>query len=297
MQSFFRDIRKNSWYSKIMKHFDISRTDFAPYGFTCELWAPTPMPRPDRHNEIEINFLRSGSLTYLLGGRRTLVEAGRLTLFWAAIPHQIVSYQTTEPYYVVTLPLAWFLKCGLPQHLAHIILKGEIVSAPNFGDDDDKKFRQWVSDFGEESPLQLQRAAQLEIQARLMRLTFSLQEVAPTRARPTDPALSSADQIACYIAQHYNEPLTSECIAQAVNLHPNYAMTVFRNAFGTTITNFLIQHRISHAQRLLVTTKDSIIEIAAAAGFRSLSRFNQAFKNGCGCSPRAYRKMHLKRSD
>ena len=174
-----------------------------------------------------------------------------------------------------------------------LTLKGKIVSDPHFGDDDDKKFRQWVSDFGEESPLQQQLAAQLEIQARLMRLTLSLQEVAPAGARLADPSLSSADQIACYIAQHYNEPLTSARIAQAVNLHPNYAMTVFRNAFGTTITDFLIQHRISHAQRLLVTTDDPVIEIAAAAGFGSLSRFNQAFKGSCGCSPRAYRKMHL----
>ena len=39
------------------------------------------MPRPDRHNEIEINLLTSGSLSYLLGGRRTTIEADRLAVF------------------------------------------------------------------------------------------------------------------------------------------------------------------------------------------------------------------------
>lgn len=53
------------------------------------------MPRPDRHNEVEMNFLTSRSLSYLLGGRRTTVESDRLAVFWAAIPHQIVEFDIT----------------------------------------------------------------------------------------------------------------------------------------------------------------------------------------------------------
>ena len=110
--------------------------------------------------------------------------------------------------------------------------------------------------------------------------------------RSSDPALSRADQLACYIARNYHEPLTAEMIAKANGLHPNYAMNLFRRAFGTTMTTFITQHRISHAQRLLVTTGDSILNIALAAGFQSLSRFNEAFKSICGCPPRDYRHVH-----
>jgi len=81
-------------------------------------------------------------------------------------------------------------------------------------------------------------------------------------------------------------------IAQANKLHPNYAMNLFRRAFGTTMTSFITQHRISHAQRLLLTSDESILSVAMAAGFQSLSRFNEAFKAACGCSPRDYRKAH-----
>ncbi len=69
-------------------------------------------------------------------------------------------------------------------------------------------------------------------------------------------------------------------------------MTLFRHAFGTTMRTFITQHRISHAQRLLVITGDAILNVALAAGFQSLSRFNEAFKAACGCSPRDYRKAH-----
>jgi len=42
-------------------------SDLEPYGLTCEIWEPQPMHRADRHNELELNLLDSGSLTYLLG--------------------------------------------------------------------------------------------------------------------------------------------------------------------------------------------------------------------------------------
>ncbi len=277
-----------------MQRFDSSRTDFMPYGFTCELWTPAPMPRPDRHNEIEINLLQSGTLTYLLGGRRTTVEAGRLTVFWAAIPHQIVGWENAKPYFVATLPLAWFLGCGFPAAFAHPVLNGEIVNDPEPLAEDATKFQRWIADLLSAIPLR-QRAARMEIESRLLRLALAMPEPQPaadSRSNSTHPQLSRADQLACFIARHYQEPLTAAQIAAAVGLHPNHVMALFRRAFGTTMTDFLTQHRVSHAQRLLVTTDDPVIEIASDSGFQSLSRFNEAFKRSCGCAPRAYRNAH-----
>ena len=70
-----------------MKTFNHIRKEFTPYGFTCELWTPQEMKRPDRHNEIELNLLRSGALYYLMNGDQIEIHAGRLAVFWASIPH------------------------------------------------------------------------------------------------------------------------------------------------------------------------------------------------------------------
>jgi AraC family transcriptional regulator, melibiose operon regulatory protein len=67
-------------------------------------------------------------------------------------------------------------------------------------------------------------------------------------------------------------------------------MKHFRQSFGTTMTTFVTHHRISHAQRMLVTTDDPIVNVALDAGFQILSRFNEVFKAACGCAPRDYRK-------
>ena len=38
------------------------RKEFAPYGLSGERWRPHLMRKPDRHNEIELNLLQSGSI-------------------------------------------------------------------------------------------------------------------------------------------------------------------------------------------------------------------------------------------
>jgi AraC-like DNA-binding protein len=104
--------------------------------------------------------------------------------------------------------------------------------------------------------------------------------------------LSRVEEIARYVAQNYTRPLSLEEIGREVNLHPNYAMNLFRRSFGATILEYIIQHRLSHAQRLLATTDRLILDVALDSGFGSLSRFNEAFKKAFGCTPRDYRKHH-----
>ena len=56
--------------------------------------------------------------------------------------------------------------------------------------------------------------------------------------------------------------------------------------------NCVTHHRISHAQRLLITTDKKIVDVALTVGFNSVSRFNAAFKKATDCSPREYREIH-----
>ncbi len=56
-----------------------------------------------------------------------------------------------------------------------------------------------------------------------------------------------------------------------------------------TIGEYIAKLRISHAQKLLLTTKMSISEIAYLCGFNSAARFNVAFKQRTECTPYVYR--------
>jgi AraC family transcriptional regulator, melibiose operon regulatory protein len=253
------------------------------------------MPRPDRHNEIELNLLSAGSLTYLLGGRKETVAAGRLTVFWAAIPHQIIATDSST-YLVATVPLAIFLQWQLPDRLIHALLHGRVVfeESPPKSADDWGMMSRWQHDLQSQPRTEeLERAVILEMHARLFRLGLAMPETPSTaRSRGNRHALSKAEQMACFVAEHYLKPLAVEDVGRHVNLHPNYAMSLFRDVFNTTLTEYLAQHRVAHAQRLLVTTDEQILAIALASGFGSVSRFNNVFRHACGCSPRDYRRQH-----
>ncbi len=260
------------------------------------------MPRPDRHNEIEINFLETGSVTYLLGGRKVRISAGSLSAFWAAIPHQIIEFGTESEYFVATMPLAWFLQCKLPDPFVQAILHGHMLSEPDrkSARPDADQFARWEKGLAVDSG-PWRKAVLLEMEARLVRLAIatetSLAATAPTRSRKphaafSDGSLKKVEQMACLIAQHYTETLTVPNIAAAVGLHANYAMTLFHKAFGIRLVEYITQHRISHSQRLLATSDQKIVDVAFASGFNSISRFNSVFRLACGCSPRDYRRQN-----
>jgi AraC-like DNA-binding protein len=255
------------------------------------------MPRPDRHNEIEINLLRSGSLTYLLGGRKIRIPACHLSLFWAAIPHQIVEFEDTTEYLVATLPLSWFLQCKLPKGMVQALLQGGVLSESRAdqGIADLALLSRWEQDL--DNPCgELKKAVLLEMEARLLRLSIELQHAGWTDSGRhgntlTKTDLSKVDRIASMIAQRYTETLTAEAIGKFVDLHPNYAMGLFKKTFGITLIDYITKLRVSHAQRLLATTDAKVLDIALASGFSSNSRFNAAFVLECGCSPSIYRQQ------
>jgi len=260
------------------------------------------MSRPDKHSEIEINFFEKGTLTYLFWGERVSIQGGSLALFWAAVPHQIVDFSKLKSYYVITIPLPWMLSWGMPEKFASQILNGRILQEPQPSSavNDKYLFEQWFQDINQNTA-STREIVLLEIKARLLRMALNLDN---SKNLPDSPASKSSirhvgaqnfskiETMARFIAQHYTEPIHLADVAAAVDLHPDYAAYAFKKTFGITINNFVIQHRVQHAQRLLVTTSKKVLDIAFESGFNSLSRFNTSFKELCHCTPREYREAH-----
>ena len=290
-------LRPKAWPDNL-HHFDNRRRDFTPYGFTCEIWEPRQMPRPDRHDEIEINFLDRGTLTYLFGGRRITVAPRRITAFWAAVPHQVIGFDKVSFYYVITVPFGWVLQWGLPEPLMTALTQGHFVADRDEtrADLDRQLFQQWHDDLLISSD-QSREAVVLELQARLLRLACSTPDEEERPNVCSDAAHTrhqhhpeKAEAMACFIARHYTSQIQIKDIAEFVDLHPDYAATLFRKTFGTTLNALITRHRVAHAQRQLVATDERIVRIAHDSGFESLSRFNRAFKQIAGVTPRDYRK-------
>lgn len=273
-------------------YYDKFREEFKPYGLTCETWVPRIMPKCDRHNEIEINYLPQGSLTYLRHNEKITIPCKRLTVFWGLIPHQIVHYEDVEYYYVCTIPLARFLSWRLPTQFVDNLLRGDILLelSDEYSQYDEFLIHNWLK----ESDVDLQSELMfLEMQTRITRMAYRL------RTPDTGIALAGREttlieKITIYITKNYFNNLKVNDIGDAVGLHPDYANHIFKKAFGTTISDYIAELRIAHAQRKLLTTDMSITNIAYECGFNSIARFNATFFKKIQCTPREYKKKIVK---
>lgn len=279
--------------SEIVNTFDESRDAFKPYGLTCEVWTPNLMRKPDRHNEIEINYFTEGSMTYLFQGNQIRIPAKKLAIFWGLIPHQIVHYEGFSPYYVCTIPLSQFLAWKLPAPFVDRVLKGEILleASEESSRYDEYLLRNWTQDLRNADGVEV---ALLEMRARLSRLAISNMPFAGNNHSSIhSKEASQVVKIAVYIAQNYANPIKVSDIGKAVGLHSDYANSIFKKAFGYTLKDCILEERIVHAQRKLITTDTSITEIAFECGFNSISRFNAAFLKINRCTPREFRRKGI----
>lgn len=91
-----------------------------------------------------------------------------------------------------------------------------------------------------------------------------------------------------YINTHYTEPLTLEHIANLACFSKYHFSRLFKQYTGTTFYNYLTFRRIRRAEELLSSAGYSIIDVALASGFSSVTTFNRAFKRLKNCTPTEY---------
>jgi AraC-like DNA-binding protein len=93
-----------------------------------------------------------------------------------------------------------------------------------------------------------------------------------------------------HIGEHFREPVTVAGIAARAGLNPNYATAAFKQAFGLGIKDYLNRQRVAEAQRLLLSSDATVLEIGYQCGFTSPSRFHVWFQRLTGTSPQQYRR-------
>ncbi len=88
--------------------------------------------------------------------------------------------------------------------------------------------------------------------------------------------------------------LSTELLAERVNLTPNYIGRLFREEKMMTISSYISNARLQKACELLQNTRMSTEEIMQATGFISRSTFFTLFKKSFGVTPTQYRNDKAK---
>lgn len=265
--------------------------------FGLAVWHAMPRYMADchQHNDLEVNLLLKGQLTYLHSGSLCDVKRGDTVIFWAGRPHQAVNVSDDAVFYGFSIPLGWVLNWHLPEVFTQQLLGGEMLFPPVEGPVAElpNQMPHWLDDMVDDSS-ERRKTMLLEMEAWLHRAAQGLGAVDPLeRTRGAAMAhgpMGKVEQMARHISEHYMEPLSVREVAHAVGLHENYAATLFHKRTGATLVDFIAKQRLGHAQMLLATTDMKVLRVALDAGFGSASRFYAVFKTSCGMSPSEYRR-------
>ena len=99
------------------------------------------------------------------------------------------------------------------------------------------------------------------------------------------------------LAQDRPEELSVADLADHVGYSPFHFSRLFTHRLGIGPGRFLTALRIDRAKRLLLEDTESVIDIAAAVGFDSLSSFSRRFSATVGVPPGQLRRLAEKISD
>lgn len=95
-----------------------------------------------------------------------------------------------------------------------------------------------------------------------------------------------------YIDQNCALNITLDDIARFSGFSKYYFSRVFKQQLGVSFSEYLRYKRISMAEDLLIHTRQSIQDIATAAGFGSIATFNRVFREVKHCTPSKYREIY-----
>ncbi|CDG82004.1 GlxA family transcriptional regulator [Janthinobacterium agaricidamnosum] len=90
---------------------------------------------------------------------------------------------------------------------------------------------------------------------------------------------------------HLDQSLTLDTLAQKAAMSRRNFTRRFKMKCGSTVSQWLLNHRLAASQRLLETTDTAIERIAEAVGFGSAVSLRQHFMAAFSISPAAYRRQ------
>lgn len=248
------------------------------------------------HNCLEIAVCEKGDMIWNMENREHLVHPGEMCLLppffthasffpSASGPDVLCHYlffnpeELLGPFFPDGLPqeFLWYQYYGFPGVLSEDSLPGLlpllgriILQAQTKG----PFYQQEIRGLAEYVIITLSR--------RFSRLTPRPDHYSTSVRSSIFPAVS-------YIDKYYQQEISPSFLAQLCGMTNRRLLASFREALGKTPLQYIRQVRVQKACFLLTRTENSILDIAYAVGFSSVSSFNRSFLQDIGKTPLAFR--------
>lgn len=106
-------------------------------------------------------------------------------------------------------------------------------------------------------------------------------------------SLKSMQPVLAYTAGHLDEDISLAALSRQTGLSTFHLQRVFSASIGETPKQLTLRLRLERAATLLLTTGNTILDVALSCGFQSHEVFIRSFRRRFGITPRAYRARGL----
>jgi len=240
------------------------------------------------HEFCKVLLLRSGSGSYLVEGRRYLLEAGDIVLIGSHCVHKpefapgsqcerfilYISPEFLQRHSAGSCDLADCFS-GIP---GHVLRPGEAPRRRLFAITERLEAELSASSYGSEI---LSNGLLLQL---LVELGRTLRSPGAGQPAPVLPKNGRIADILSYIDTHLTEDLTIDHLSEVFFLSKYHMMRLFRQETGSSIHTYLSDRRLLLARELIAGGM-SATESCFRAGWHSYSSFTRAYAKRFGTTP------------
>jgi AraC-like DNA-binding protein len=242
---------------------------------SCRFWVDS---KPYLFEQGEFCLIQPNSLTILEGLSNTVTPFAHFDLFYN--PEREKSFPTKAGQTVLT-PYIHLLQPRLDDLLeVKIPCRLNLLSPTKFRD----TFLQVVEYWQYRDPIM-----QLRAQAGMTELSIMLLEDYLADRPSLRISQQTLNWITSYFSLHLDQEIHIEDMTSRANLSPSRFNAVFKEQYGVTPHQYLLDMRINHARELLRNTDLSQEQIAAYCGFADVHHFSKSFRSKLGLPPGRYR--------
>ena len=129
-------------------------------------------------------------------------------------------------------------------------------------------------------------------------LSEALTELVLTRQHPVNDAglprhRDGLELALSYIRANYNRRIGVDDIVGRTNISKYYFLRLFKAYTGMGLYEYLNNHRVDMAKKLLRTSDQTVGGVAQAVGFTDVNSFIRYFKKVAGVTPDVFRRYYL----
>lgn len=251
--------------------------------------------QPHGHDDLEIGILLEGTLSLSIESETYLLKQGDIYIINRYQVHSFLDPSGRNLILAFQIHSDFYRKLNYKLHYLHF--DSNLIRSGHLHQNLTKRLLSCAAAYFAAEPFYELKCTSLLSDALYLLLHDGSYSVATEREyQIVQNATLRINRITEYIAEHYQEPVSLETIAEMEHITTYHVSHFMKKMLGISFQEYLNSIRFDHALRLLSQTDLTIMDVCMESGFSSSRYLNRMFQKNLGCTVKEYKKGNHKQS-